>query len=292
MKRSVGVHGMVLGLGLLMAACAPASESDSASEIDVDLAGPGLEATVMKPGTQDPNGTPKHAWHAWKERLLGALKRPLLQSDRTFNQEIVDMGILDDPEGEEVFDHAFRCAVAKDTSVFYGDREYRGRGAVIGASSWVNGGLDIDVIHNVLECVIAFVNDKTDGVEVLLTGANVNDDGGDHTGFIYSEAIWCANITPPSPPLPSLVGVEVYATESFEKECGYDIEDALEQRYCYEKGACVLVYKGLVTMNSVCAPIGPAEDGLYRCKGKPCTMTWLKNPKPHWCEPHRRLRPN
>ncbi|WP_437491927.1 hypothetical protein WME75_16590 [Sorangium sp. So ce1014] len=283
MKCSAGALGIVVGVGLFTAACG------SASQLEGELEGPGLEVMWGKPGTQDPNGTPKHAWHTWKEPLVGALKRPLLQSDHTFNPEIVDVGFLDDPEGEEVFDHAFRCAVAKDTVVIHGDREYKGRGAVIGASGWVNGGLEMDVIYNVLECVIAFVNDKTDGVDVLLTGANMNDDKGDHDGFIYSEAVWCANVVPPG-----FVGVEVYATESFEKECGYDIEEALKRRYCYQEGSCGLEYMGLVTENSVCEPIGPAEDGHYRCKGKPCTMTWLKNPKPHWCERDRRprLRPD
>ncbi|XXX81436.1 hypothetical protein WMF30_22015 [Sorangium sp. So ce134] len=289
MTRSVGALGMVMGVGLFTAACG------QAPQLEGEVAGPGLEATWDKPGTQDPNGTPKSAWHEWKGRVVEALLRPLFDGgdmdDPEINPEILAMGFLEDPGGQEVFDHAFRCAVEEGLVVTHGDNEYKGRGVVAGASSWAQGGLPMNVITNVLECVVAFVNDKTEGVSVLLTGPAVNDDPEEHHGFIYSEAVWCANtvtVTSSSTGAATVsydVNVDVYVTESFARRCGFDPEAALEQRYCYKQGSCGLNYKGfLEDYPAECVVDGDPKYGRYHCNGKPCTMTWLTDPKPHWCE--------
>ncbi|WP_437947628.1 hypothetical protein WME98_43945 [Sorangium sp. So ce296] len=300
MMRSVGALGMAMGVGLFTAACG------EAPQIEGEIAGPGLEATWDKPGTQDPNGTPKSAWHAWKGPLVDALLRPLFpgydpldpESKPELNPEILAMGFLDDPGGQEVFDHAFRCAVEGGFSITHGDHEYKGRGVVAGASSWAQGALPMNVITNVLECVIAFVNDKTDGVSVLLTGPLVNDDPEEHHGFIYGEAVWCANVVPVTSSSTGAVtvtydvGVDVYVTEAFARGCGLDPAAALAQRYCYEQGSCGLDYKGfLKDYPTECVVDGDPKYGRYTCNGKPCTMTWLTDPKPPWCERPRRLTP-
>ncbi|WP_437802612.1 hypothetical protein [Sorangium sp. So ce693] len=274
MKRSAGAHGMVMGVGLLMAACGPASES----EIEAELDGPGLEATVIKPGSQDPNGTPKLAWHTWKLEVARWLRHPLLQNG-AINPAIVVTGVFSDAGGEEVFNHTFRCAVASGTVVTYGNKPYQGRGMVSGASVWTEKGLSDDVIDNVLECVIAFVNDKKDGVHILLTGSNVNDDGGDHEGFIHGEAVWCASVGAGN------VVVEVYPTRSFVRGCGIDAKAALAQRYCYQKNTCGLVYKDVLEFNAECQAVGAPGSGQYNCNGKACTMTWLEDLAPDWCDP-------
>ncbi|WP_437291051.1 hypothetical protein [Sorangium sp. So ce406] len=293
MKRSVFALGMMMAVGLLPAACGPASQ------IEGELAGPGLRAMAGKPGSEDTNGTPKRAWHTWKEPLVRALGRPLLQADGTISPVVLATGLLDGPDGEgvggggaggggdgdgaevpghEVFDHAVRCALASGTAVTHNGTLYKGLGMVKDASGWIKEGLADHVKDNVLECVIAFVNDKTDGVNVLLTGLNVEDDEGDHDPFIYPEAVWCADAA-------SGAAVDVYATRSFMSRCGMDPEAALEQRYCYEKGSCGLNYKGLLELNADCVRVGPAENGHYKCNHKACTMTWLKEPKPEWCVP-------
>lgn len=296
MMRSVGALGVVIGVGLFTAACG------SASQIEGELEGPGLEAMWDKPGTQDPNGTPKSAWHAWKGRIVEALQRPLFQekdmndpeSEPKLNPEILALGFLEEPGGQEVFDHAFRCAVEEGVAVTLEGHEYKGRGAVIGASSWAQGGLSMSVITNVLECVIAFVNDKTEGVNVLLTGPNVNDDPAEHHGFIHSEAVWCANaftVTSSSTGTATVtydVDVDVYVTESFARSCEFNPAAALAQRYCYKKGSCGLNYKGfLEDYPTECVVDGDPKYGRYLCNGKACTMTWLTDPKAPWCEPRR-----
>ncbi|WP_437650417.1 hypothetical protein [Sorangium sp. So ce362] len=277
--RALGMTMMMMGVGLLPAACGPASE------IDGEIHGPGLEAMIGKPGGQDTNGTPKQAWHTWKGQVVQALLLPLLQADDTLNPGIVGTGILGTPEGEEVFDHTVRCALAKDSVVTHGDSAYTGRGMVAGGSSWAQGGLPLSVIDNVLECVVAFVNDKTDGVEVLLTGLNVVDDEGDHTGFIHGEAVWCAHAGSTLS-----VNVDVYPTYAFARGCGIDAKAALEQRYCHKVGACGLNYMGYLEFNPACKPVGAPADGQYICNEKPCTMTWLNDPEPDWCNPPPRRR--
>lgn len=286
MKRSAGAHGMVMGVGLLMAACGPASES----EIEVELAGPGLEATVMKPGIPDTNGTPKLAWHTWKHAVVAALRSPLLQGDQ-IHPDILDTKILDAAapggvDGKEVFDHTVRCAAADGTVVHHGEEVYVGRGMVSSASAWTEEGLSDAVIGNVLECVIAYVNDVTDGLSVLLTGTQVTDDGEPHTEYVHREALWCAV---PSTAFGAMVFV--YATAPFIAQCDVDPESALEQRYCYKEGACGLNYMGLLADSiddGTCQPVGPLGHGQFICNEKPCTMTWLKDIKPDWCrEPGR-----
>ncbi|WP_437626725.1 hypothetical protein [Sorangium sp. So ce1151] len=287
MKRSVFGLGMVMAAGLLPAACGPESQ------LDGELDGPGLEAMVGKPGSEDTNGTPKLAWDTWKEPIARALRFRLLNSDGTINPVILDLWILADPMGDgaggdgaggewvpghEVFDHTVRCALASGTAVTHNGKSYVGRGMVGGASVWTNEGLPEHVVNNVLECVIAFVNDKTDGVEVLLTGSNVNDDKGEHAKFMFGEAVWCANSTGP-------VAVSVYATRAFAGSCGMDAKAALEQRYCYEPAACNLDYKGILELNDECTRVGAPGSGQYKCNGKACTMTWLTDPDPEWCVP-------
>ncbi|XXT25279.1 hypothetical protein WME94_27475 [Sorangium sp. So ce429] len=291
MKRSVFGLGMVMAVGLLPAACGPESQ------LDGELDGPGLEAMAGKPGSEDTNGTPKLAWDTWKEPVARALRFRLLNSDGTINQVILDLWILGDPKGgdgaggdgaggedaagewvsgHEVFDHTVRCALASGTAVTHNGKSYVGRGMVGGASVWTNEGLPEHVVNNVLECVIAFVNDKTDGVNVLLTGPNVIDDKGEHAKFMFGEAVWCANATGP-------VAVSVYATRAFVGSCGMDAEAALEQRYCYEPDACNLVYKGILELNDDCKRVGAPGSGQYKCNGMACTMTWLTDPDPEWC---------
>ncbi|MGK3982612.1 hypothetical protein WME99_06225 [Sorangium sp. So ce136] len=291
MKRSVFGLGMVMAVGLLPAACGPESQ------LDGELAGPGLNAMVGKPGSEDTNGTPKRAWDTWKEPVARALQFPLLNSDGTINQMTLGTSILADPMGDgaggdgaggedaadewvsghEVFDHTVRCALASGTAVTHNGKSYVGRGMVGGASVWPKEGLPEHVINNVLECVIAFVNDKTDGVNVLLTGPNVNDDKGEHTEFMFGEAVWCAHATG--------VAVSVYATRSFVGSCGMNAKAALEQRYCYEPEACNLDYKGILELNDECVRVGAPGSGQYKCNGNACTMTWLKDPDPEWCVP-------
>ncbi|WP_437759598.1 hypothetical protein [Sorangium sp. So ce1389] len=297
MKRSVFGLGMVMAVGLLPAACGPESQ------LDGELAGPGLEAMAGKPGSEDTNGTPKLAWDTWKEPVARALRFPLLNGDGTINQVILATWILGDPmddgvggggaggggaggedsagegvSGHEVFDHTVRCALASGTAVTHNGKSYKGLGMVGGASVWTKEGLPEHVLNNVLECVIAFVNDKTDGVNVLLTGPNVSDDKGEHDKFLFGEAVWCADAT-------GSVAVDVYPTRSFVRGCGMDAKAALEQRYCYKPEACNLVYKGILELNEECVRVGVPGSGQYKCNGRACTMTWLKDPDPEWCVP-------
>ncbi|WP_437640409.1 hypothetical protein [Sorangium sp. So ce854] len=271
MKRSIFALGMMTAVGLLPAACGPESQ------LDGEIAGPGLEAMVSKPGSEDTNGTEKRAWHAWRDALSLALRMRLLQSDGTINPDILDFEILNAGgavTGHEVFDHAVRCALAKGTVVTHVGKSYEGRGMVSGASVWKTQPLPVEVRDHVLECVIAFVNDKMDGVSVLLTGEHVRDDGLDHGDFMFSEALWCAD---------AMAGgaVDVYVTRSFATRCGMDPEDALEQRYCHQEHACDLNYMGYLDNHRDCE--GDERTGHYTCGGKSCTMTWLRDPKPEWC---------
>ncbi|WP_437960414.1 hypothetical protein WME76_12745 [Sorangium sp. So ce119] len=292
MKRSVFALGMMVAVGLFPAACGPESQ------LDGELAGPGLRAMAGKPGSEDTNGTPNRAWHTWKEPLARALGFPLLQADGTINPVVLATGLLDEPKGDgaggggqgggaeradgedvtghEIFDHAVRCALARGTVVTHDDMPYVGRGMVSGASIWTARGLPVQVRNNVLECVIAFVNDKMDDIAVMIAGYNVIDDGNEHGAFKYSEALWCAHAT-------AGAEVEVYPTFSFAQRCGPDPKTALEQRYCYEKDACGLIYKGILDFTAECK--GDPDTGQYRCDDKPCTMTWLKDPMPGWCVP-------
>jgi hypothetical protein len=281
---------MVMGVGLLMAACGPASESES--EIEVEVAGPGLEATVMKPGIPDTNGTPKLAWHTWKHAVVTALRSPLLKGDQ-IHPNIISTKILDAAppggvDGKEVFDHTVRCAAAAGTVVRHGEEVYLGRGMVSTASAWTEEGLSDPVIGNVLECVIAYVNDVADNISVLLTGEHVTDDGDPHDDYIHREALWCA--------VPSTAfgaQVFVYATAPFIGHCGIDPESALEQRYCYKPENCGLNYMGPLAdsiADGTCRPVRPLglRPGQFICDGKPCTMTWLTDIEPDWCrEPER-----
>jgi len=157
---------------------------------------------------------------------------------------------------------------------------HEGRGMVTGASVWTTQGLSQSVITNVLECVIAFVNDKTDGVSVLLTGKKVNNDGEDHSAFIYSEAVWCAKL-----PSPTVVEVDVYPTLSFVLGCGINAGDALMKRSCFLPGNCGLNSKGTLEFNAECVEVGTPGNWSYVCNGKPCTMTWLLEDDPEWCAP-------
>ncbi|WP_437767982.1 hypothetical protein WMF27_16130 [Sorangium sp. So ce281] len=288
MKRSVGVHGMVMGVGLLMAACGPASESEIAVELDE----PGLEATGMKPGIPDTNGTPKLAWHTWKYAVVTALRSPLLRGDQ-IHPDILATKILDAAapggvDGKEVFDHTVRCAAAAGTVVHHGGEVYLGRGMVSTASAWTEEGLSEPVIGNVLECVIAYVNDVADDISVLLTGKHVTDDGEPHDDYIHREALWCA-----APSTAFGAAVSVYATAPFIANCDVDPESALKQRYCYEPGTCGLTYMGPLAdsiADGTCRPVRPVglTPGQFICEGKPCTMTWLTDIEPDWCrEPGR-----
>ncbi|WP_437718183.1 hypothetical protein WMF45_18270 [Sorangium sp. So ce448] len=289
MKRSAGAHGMVMGVGLLMAACGPASES----EIEVEIDEPGLEATGLKPGIPDTNGTPKLAWHTWKYAMVTALRSPLLKGDK-IHPDILATKILDAAapggvDGKEVFGHTVRCAAAKGTVVHHGEEVYLGRGMVSSASAWTEQGLSDAVIGNVLECVIAYVNDVADGISVLLTGTQVADDGKGHAEYVHREALWCA-----APSTGAVPTVSVYATLPFIANCSIDPESALRQRYCYKVGACDLNYMGSLAdrvADGTCQNVGPAGHGQFTCNGKPCTMTWLQDIEPDWCREPTRPRP-
>ncbi|WP_438020351.1 hypothetical protein WMF18_15315 [Sorangium sp. So ce315] len=274
MKRSGFALGMMMVVGLLPAACGPASP------LEGELAGPGLKAMVGKPGSTGPNGIPNRAWHAWKGHVTRVLLSPLLVKGGTINPSIVRTGILEDEGGVQVFSHTVGCAVAEGILVHHdNDPPYEGRGMVAGVN-WAKSGLPIDgeEINNVLECVVAFVNDKTQGVSILLTGPNVDDKAEeDHTPYIFPEALWCAQYAG------GAVLVDVYPTRWFvDGGCGIDAETALEQRYCYEEGACGLNYKGSLDLAAECE--GDEVTGHYTCGGAPCTMTWLKD-EPAWCDP-------
>lgn len=272
MKRSSCALGTVMWVGVLSAGCAPSLEA----EIEVDA--PGLEAMADGPGMPGENGVPKAAWHAWKGTVATALSKPLLNDESgDYSKAIVDSGILVDPGGQELFLHVEECTLG---------------GMVLGASKWATDGLEEAVIENVLECVIAFVNDKTEGVKILITGPNVGgaNDGKTYPDFIHNEAVWCAHTRPVSgaPPSPSAlvdVFVDVYPTLRFIRGCGIDAKAALEQRYCHVEGACGLNYRGPLELNPECKEVGPPGQGLYECYGKPCTMTKLMDYEQDWCGP-------
>ncbi|AUX42302.1 hypothetical protein SOCE26_037320 [Sorangium cellulosum] len=274
MKPSGRVFGMVMAVGLVSMACGPASQ------LEVEVDAPGLEVQKDKPGGQDTNGTPKQAWHTWKGTMANALRGPLLQGG-AIQPAIIASGILADAEGKEVFDHTVRCALAEGAFVTHDGTVYKGRGLVNGASSWRTQWLPQEVIDSVMECVIAFVNDKTDLVNVLLTSLLTNHDGKDHSAFIHGEAVWCARAG-----TMGIVDVDVYPTRSFVSRCGIDAAAALEQRYCHEVGSCGLTYKGILEdRTDECAAVGPPEDGVYKCNRRACTMTWLEDAEPDWCDP-------
>ncbi|XXY48873.1 hypothetical protein WME91_53600 [Sorangium sp. So ce269] len=271
MKRSVSTLGIAMGLGLLPAACGPASQLEG--EID----GPGLKAMVGTQGSTGPNGIPKLAWHTWKVRIARALHSPLLLENGAIDPALLATDILADDGGEQVFAHTVSCAVAEGTAVPYDQRKlpYMGRGMVSGVD-WAKSGLTDLQITNVLECVVAFVNDKTKGVNILLTGPRVDDkEEEDHTAFIHREALWCASVSG------GTVVVDVYPTQSFVDGCGIDAKAALEERYCHEVGTCGLNYRELDKFYDNC--VGDEATGQYSCGGKPCTMTWLED-APAWCE--------
>lgn len=280
MKRSARAFGMVVGVALLSAACGPASES----EIGVD--DPGLEVMTDTPGSTGPNGLENQVWHDYKVQTFLALQRPLLVNGAIDPLTVTGLD-LDAPlsPSHELFDHIIGCAVADGAVVYHGTRAYEGQGMVKGASLWTGQALSQSVIHNVLECVIAFVNDKTDNVQVLVSGRNVNDDGEDHSAFIHSEAVWCADA-----PTPSTINVEVYPTASFADGCGIDAEAALRQRYCYQPETCGLIYKEILDFSTDCQAWGAPENGQYICNGRRCTMTWLADNTPDWCKERPRPR--
>ncbi|WP_438001519.1 hypothetical protein WMF26_19250 [Sorangium sp. So ce185] len=288
MKRSSCKLGMVMWVGLLSAACAPSLEA----EVAVDA--PGLEAMIDSPGMPGENGVPKAAWHYWKGTVATILSKPMLdQETGEYSQAIVDSGILADPGGLEIFKHVKECTLGgvefKETVL---------EGMVLGASKWEAEGLEEATIENVLECVVAFVNDMTDGVEILITGPNVGgaNDGITYPEFIHGEAVWCAHTrpisgtppTPGGPPNPSAlvdVFVTVYPTSRFVHGCGVDAKDALRQRVCDVPDDCGLTFGGILEKSPQCKEVGPSGQGLYECYGKPCTMTKLKDYKPDWCDP-------
>ncbi|WP_434047659.1 MULTISPECIES: hypothetical protein [Sorangium] len=254
-------------VGLLSTACATAPEA----EIEVDA--PRIEVTALgMPGT---NGVPNAAWHTWKLTIANALKQPLMQGD-VMNPNVVKVGKPELGGNEELFGHLLDCTVgAMDGN----------EGMVLGASSWAKQGLDDQVIASVMECVIAFVNDKTVGVDILIAGSAFNAQE-DHPEFIHREAVWCAHTRSITGGGVIDVSVDVYPTTLFARGCGIDAKTALEQRYCSEDeeavANCGLNYGGLLEHSS-CINVG--GSGHYECEGKPCTMTWLTDNKPDWCQP-------
>ncbi|AUX24335.1 hypothetical protein SOCEGT47_048720 [Sorangium cellulosum] len=270
MKRSGYAVGMMMWVGLLSSACASAPEA----EVDVDA--PGLEPMAYGlPGT---NGIPKAAWHKWKGTIAKALKTPLMDGD-VMNPKVAGAGDPEQGGDERLLRHLLECTVGGEAS-----EGEASEGMVSGASAWRQGGLEEQVINNVLECVIAFVNDKMDGVDILISGAQL--DGEEHPDFMHREAVWCANARG------GAVYVDVYTTASLERGCGIDAEAALAQRYCTEGeeafAECGLDYRGLLE-RSRCREVEPSEyghqGGQYECGGRLCTMTWLTDITPDWCQP-------
>lgn len=256
MKRSSDALGMVMWVGLLSAACAPAPE------VEVEVDAPGLEPMAYGlPGT---NGIPKAAWHNWKGAIAEALKVPLMDGD-VMNPKVAHVGDPKQGGHEKLLEHLLDCTIG---------------GTVSEASVWAQHGLKTPVINNVLECVIAFVNDKMDGVDILISGAHIG--GEEHPEFIHREAVWCAYVRG------GFVNVDVYTTASFARGCGINAQAALAQRYCTEGEeafeACGLNYRGILEM-STCKQVAPSEYGQYECGGRLCTMTWLTDITPDWCRP-------
>ncbi|WP_438029816.1 hypothetical protein [Sorangium sp. So ce233] len=256
-------------VGLLSTACATAPEA----EIEVDA--PGLEVTALGiPGT---NGVPKAAWHAWKLTIASALKHPLMK-EGVMNPDIVNVGRPEFGGNEELFGHLLDCTVGEMDG---------NEGMVIGASSWATQGLDDQVIGSVMECVIAFVNDKNQGVDILISGSAFNATE-NHPEFFHREAVWCSRIDSTIGGTVLDVSVDVYPTALFARACGIDAKTALEQRYCSEDekavANCGLNYGGRLDLSS-CTNVG--APGHYECGGKLCTMTWLTDITPDWCQRRR-----
>ncbi len=264
MRIAHTVCALVLGLAPLALGCAGPGEG-SLGEGD----GPGLREAEIKPGAGGNNGLDSGYYQDNEAPLAAATGLRLTKPGTSqVSALVLATGILATEGGRAVFKYAIKCALPNGQQVTSGGMVFTGKGYLASTAGWTTGPIGAAARDELLACMIAHVN-STQGVDILLSGQQVTDDGGDHSDFDVDEALWLVK--------PHITGgfeYHVWPTIPFATACGADPWEALAERICgQDPEGCQFI--GRHDLATACV-IDPVKGG-YVCDGKPALKTTLKS---------------
>lgn len=231
---------------------------------------PDFEPAEIKPGAGGNNGLDSAYYQANEEPLVDATEVALTAPfSNTVSSAVLATGLLSTEAGRTVFKYAVGCALPAGAQVSSGTATYTGKGYLSSTASWPVAALPAEARNDLLACVIAHVN-STVGVDILISGQPVVDDGGDHTDFDVDEALWLVR--------PSVTGdmeYHVWPLAPFMAACEADPWDALDERICGQdpQGCNFIARHDLKTACSF-----SSIKGTWTCDGTAALMTTLKSP--------------
>jgi hypothetical protein len=261
----VNIHrnagAMVLGLLPLLVGCAqPGSD-----ELDEKL---GVALGAWDGNNQTSNGLPAPDYHAHVAELRRAMDYALM-TDNDLNEKLLDSQILATAEGTNVLKYAFQCAAfAGETLPKMTDPDFVGQNILETATEWrAVEGLDPSEQRDVLTCVVAHVN-STSGVQLVLAGPNVHDDGGGpYNNYDVNEAVWQVKVH-------TAGNIEYHVWNLIPgTECDQaDAWQSLRERICAQQPdkAC-----GFTRRNDFGGACVPQLNGFV-CDGQPAIKTQLR----------------
>lgn len=254
---------LVLGLFPLVLGCvAPAP-----GPLDPGGA-PGLRPAEIKPGAGGTNGLDCDLYHDHELELVQATNAALTTPGTDdVSADVLATGLVATPEGVSVLGYAVKCALPVGAQVNVGASVLHGNGYLATTAGWPDAPLSMAARNDLLACVIAHVN-STVGVPLLLSGKTVIDDGGAHSDFDVSEALWRVEVTGGVP------AYNVWPMAPFAAACEADPWEALNQRICgpHPEGCNFIARHDFKT---ACAKV-PGTSTFF-CDGMPVLETTLKS---------------
>ena len=258
--RSILGATLVLTIAASLVACEQPDTVDALDGVDE----PTLE-TRDKPGSGGTNGLPGGLYFDYERDVIDAAKRRLIIPGTTEIVPEIGYNMLQVVDGRRVFEYAVACAVPDGVVVTWKTYSFPGKGHLTTTERWLKEPLDEQGFLDLLACVVAHINPQV-GVDILLSGPDVTDDGQNHSLFWVDEARWIARVGEygidyivwPNPlfvPPPCVVSG--------------DPMDALKERVCgKDPGRCAL-RQGYEADCKL-------EGGQTWCLGQPAIMTSLQ----------------
>ncbi len=264
MRSFIGA-ALVVTIATSLCAC---TEPESTDVLD-----PQDEPTLETRGGRGSTGTNKLSNDEFipLQQTLARVARlyPLLDPSTGNVNEKIQVELIDQKGGSNVFHYAVACAVPDGVKVHTPTESFTGRGHLINGPAWFNAPLPHATINELMACMAAHVNAWNVEVEILLLGADVQDDPIDNPAFSVSEALWKADVNSDDVPF-----YTVWPAKYVAQAC-VDVLSAFKDRVC---GQWSTGCNFTVGQPGVCFPtlqIPGQPDGDYSCNGVPVIETRL-----------------
>jgi len=233
-----------------------------------------LDAPPVKPmegnSSGGTNGGPTNAFILLENQVVASTDYPLVDPGTTnVNTNIANI-LLAQPSGTDVFKYAVRCGLTNQgaySMLSWGTYSFVGMRHLSTTGGWLTGALPAGAKRDLLACMAAHMNPYGVEVPLLLSGANIYDDGVSYPDYTVEEALWVVDIIASTP------HYTVWPTDNYKARCAADPEVALEKRVCGQHpDECEFTMGTSIEDDCDQDP----TTGHYTCNGQPAILTTLK----------------